>query len=300
MTSWHSYPKVYNVGHPQVADIMDGDVVIQEKVDGSQFSFGLHDGEIKMRTRKREFCMGAEDRLFEIAAKQVELMADSLTDGYTYRCEYLQKPKHNTIAYDQVPKNNLVLFDVELSESSFQQIDCHGQASQLHIDSVPILYSGPGSDVTIEMIQEFMNRESFLGGSKVEGVVIKNYSRFTRDGKVMMAKHVSEEFKEANGADWKKRHPNKSDIHDLMVHRYKTEARWQKAIQHMREDGRLEGSPRDIGILIKEVQSDIKEECADEIKRILFDEAWKKISRGVIRGLPEWYKERLLKDQFDD
>jgi hypothetical protein len=298
MTSWHSYPKVYNVGHPQVADIMDGEVVIQEKVDGSQFSFGLHGGEIKMRTRKREFCMGAQDKLFDIAASKIEEITGRLQEGYTYRCEYLAKPKHNTIKYDRVPRGNLVLFDVELSESSFQQIDPYGQASQLHIESIPMLYIGPGSEVTIEMIQKFMSRESFLGGSKVEGVVIKNYSRFTRDGKVMMAKHVSEEFKEANGADWKKRHPNKSDIHDLMVHRYKTEARWHKAVQHMREDGRLESSPRDIGSLIKEVQADVKEECSEEIKQILFDEAWKKISRGIIRGLPEWYKEHLLEEQF--
>jgi hypothetical protein len=301
VSSWHSYPKVYNVGHPAVSDILKGYVVIQEKVDGSQFSFGVHNGEIKMRTRKREFCMGAQDKMFELAAEQVQHMAPFLSIGHTYRCEYLNKPKHNTICYDRVPQNNLVLFDVEESNSSFFDRDLlEREAECLGIDVIPSFYFGPGEDVTIKMIQEFLNRESFLGGSKVEGVVIKNYSRFGRDGKVMMGKHVSEKFKEANGANWKKANPSNSDVTELLVTRYKTDARWEKAVQHLRDDGRLENSPRDIGELIKEVQADVKEECEEEIKQLLFNQVWPKINRGLTRGFPEWYKERLLKGQFDE
>jgi hypothetical protein len=295
MSSWHSYPKVYNVGHPQVADVMDGDVIIQEKVDGSQFSFGLHDGEIKMRSRNREFAFGEQDNLFQLAAEQVYRVKDRLVPGYTYRCEYLAKKKHNTIAYDRVPLNNFAIFDIEKSESLFSFLAIYPD-----FDSVPELYRGPGSEVTPEMIKEFMDRESFLGGSKIEGIVIKNYNRFTRDGKVMMAKHVSEQFKESHGAGWSKRHPSSADMTEILVNRYKTEARWAKSVQHMREGGLLESDPRDIGKLIKEVQADIKSECEDEIKQILFDEAWKKISRGVIRGLPEWYKQQLLESQMGD
>lgn len=40
-TSWHSYPKSLNVGHKLAEKLFDGPVVIQEKVDGSQFSFGV-------------------------------------------------------------------------------------------------------------------------------------------------------------------------------------------------------------------------------------------------------------------
>ena len=43
-----AYPKIWNVGHPTITDMLTGDrpLVIQEKVDGSQFSFSrvLGDG----------------------------------------------------------------------------------------------------------------------------------------------------------------------------------------------------------------------------------------------------------------
>ena len=45
MTVLTSYPKVYQLGHKAVLDIFSGPVVIQEKIDGSQFSFGLVGGE---------------------------------------------------------------------------------------------------------------------------------------------------------------------------------------------------------------------------------------------------------------
>jgi len=308
MSSWHSYPKVYNVGHPQVADVMDGHVVIEEKIDGSQFSFGIHGGELKLRSKSLEFAPGEEHKMFELAVEQVQKIKHLLIEGYTYRCEYLQKPKHNTICYDRVPAMNLVLFDVETSESTFvrdlPQIQTGIEMQRLFgpfafgVEIVPVLYDGPGKEVTAEMISGFMDRVSILGGSKIEGVVIKNYDRFTRDGKVMMAKHVSEKFKEVHRGDWKERHPKKLDIYTTLANEYRTPARWQKAIQHLAERGELTNSPKDIGALLKEVQRDIKDECGDEIKAKLFAHAWKTVGRGVIRGLPEWYKKQLLEKQF--
>jgi hypothetical protein len=73
-----------------------------------------------------------------------------------------------------------------------------------------------------------------------------------------------------------------------------------KAVQHLRDVGTLEQSPRDIGNLIKEIQEDTKKECEEEIKKILFDHFWKNISRGITAGAPEWYKEELLKLSFED
>lgn len=34
MSSWTSYPKVWNLGHKAIADLLRGEVVVQEKVDG--------------------------------------------------------------------------------------------------------------------------------------------------------------------------------------------------------------------------------------------------------------------------
>lgn len=67
----------------------------------------------------------------------------------------------------------------------------------------------------------------------------------------------------------------------------------------MREAGKLEGSPRDIGNLMKEAQEDIQRECAEEIAAKLIAYAMPKIVRACVHGLPEWWKDELLKAQFN-
>jgi hypothetical protein len=40
MSSWHSYSSIYALGHKALAELFMEPVLIEEKVDGSQFSFG--------------------------------------------------------------------------------------------------------------------------------------------------------------------------------------------------------------------------------------------------------------------
>lgn len=148
-------------------------------------------------------------------------------------------------------------------------------------------------------VQELLETESFLGGQKVEGLVFKRRSNaiFGRDAKPLIAKYVSEAFRETHQK--KQYKVPKQEVIGMIIEIHRTEARWQKAVQHVREDGKLEQSPRDIGKLIAEVQRDLVAECSDEIKNMLFDHFVKQIQRGVIRGLPEWYKDQLLQMAFD-
>lgn len=88
-----------------------------------------------------------------------------------------------------------------------------------------------------------------------------------------------------------------SVVEDI-IRAYATKPRWEKAVQHLRDAGKLDGSPKDIGALMAEVPDDVAKESADEIREALWKWAWPKIRRGLGRGLPEWYKERLLVEQF--
>ena len=128
--------------------------------------------------------------------------------------------------------------------------------------------------------------------------MVKNYARFGRDKKVLMGKLVSEAFKEVHGKEWKRENPNSGDIVLTLLDRYRTPARWEKAVQHMRDEGKLEGSPKDIGPLLRAVVEDIQKECEDDIKQIVWAWAWSKMKHGLGAGLPEWYKQRLLNEQF--
>lgn len=172
MDSWHSYSSIYAIGHRAIQALLSGDVNVEEKIDGSQFSFQVtEEGEIKVRSKGAVMIADAPEKMFQRAVDTVKELALTLKPGWTYRAEYLAKPKHNTLVYKRIPTRHLIVF---------------------------------------------------------------------------------------------------------------------------------EGSPRDIGALMKEIPADIEKECRDEILEALWEWAWPKIRRGVIRGVPEWYKELLLKQAFEE
>jgi hypothetical protein len=312
-SSWHSYPKLFALGHRALDALLLDDVVVEEKLDGSQFSFGVfkewlptagggvvQQNVLKIRSKGVVMNVEAPEKMFNKAVETVKDLADRwlLNEGWTYRAEYLAKPKHNALAYDRAPNGFLAIFDINLAEESYLPYEAKAaEALRLGLDVVPLIYQG--RIASIEQFRPMLDRVSFLGGQKIEGVVVKNYNRFGPDKKVLMGKFVSEAFKEIHGGEWKKANPTHSDIVEQITASLATPARWVKAVQHLRERGALEDSPKDIGPLLKEIGTDVHAECADEVRDALFKWAWPRIQRGIIRGFPEWYKGELLKRQFD-
>jgi len=298
MNSWQSYPKIYNLGHRAIAELLLDFVLVEEKVDGSQFSFGKFEGELKCRSKGKQLVIDAPEKLFTQAVETASELLPQLKEGWTYRAEYLAKPKHNTLAYDRIPEKHLILFDVNTGQESYlTYAEKKAEAKRLGLEIVPILYEGKVSNP--EQLLKLLETISVLGGQKIEGFVLKNYNRFALDGKALMGKYVSEAFKEVHREDWKKANPSGQDIIATIAAKYKTDARRNKATQHLRERGELTGTPKDIGNLLKEISKDTKEECNLEIMEELFKWAWPKISRIILAGTPEWYKQKLMEQQFD-
>jgi len=296
-TSWHSYAKLFTLGHAAIHDLLLDPVVVEEKIDGSQFSFGVFDGELRCRSKGAQLNTLAPEKMFIQGVETAQKLLPLLRDGWTYRGEYLAKPKHNALAYTRIPSQHFIGFDINPGHETYLTYEEKmAEFERLGLETVPCLYAGKLDDVT--MLRELLERTSVLGGQNIEGVVIKNYTRFGKDGKALMGKFVSEAFKEVHKGDWRDSNPGQGDIIDRLITSYRTPARWAKAIQHLREAGRLEDSPTDIPEILKEIVCDVETECSDEIKQILFDWAWSSIKRGVTKGMPEWYKEQLMKLQF--
>lgn len=293
----NSYGSIYALGHIAVADILNGeDVEVTEKIDGSQISFGVIDGELLIRSKNQQLHIGADNGMFNSAVEKIQEAhkVHGLMPGWIYRGEFFRVPKHNTLAYERVPKNNIAIYDIEKSYGSsdfLRRRDRQKEALRVGFESVRVFFAGPGC--TLDWIKEYLEEDSALGNVKVEGVVVKNYSMFTEDKKVAKAKFVSAEFQEKNNKEWKKENPTRKDIVTELIDTYAVPARWQKAVQHLRDDGKLEGSPRDIGSLIREAQEDLKKEEADSIKEVLFKHFIGQILRGSTSGLPQWYKEQI-------
>lgn len=301
LDSWHSYPSIYALGHRALTELFLDDVLVEEKVDGSQFSFGLFQGDdgpyLRCRSKGAELNLFAPERMFLPAIETVQALQPLLVPGWTYRAEFLAKPRHNALMYERIPQRHLILFDINSGHEAYLSWeDKAKEAERLGLEVVPRLFHGHVPDA--DMFRGLLDTVSVLGGQKIEGVVVKNYARFGLDKKVLLGKFVSEAFKETHAKTWKADNPKSGDILDRLTTQYHSQARWQKAVQHLREAGQLAGEPKDIAALFREVPEDIERECAEEIKAALWEWAWPRIRRGITAGLPEWYKERLLEQQF--
>lgn len=297
-----SYGKIFALGHRDIADIFDGLVVVEEKIDGSQFSFGVIEGQLCCRSKGKELVLDAPEKLFLSAVETAKRLHEAckLEPGLIYRCEFLSRPKHNTLAYERIPSQYLMLLDVQrISDGQSMDRFLKLQAAALlGLECVP--YFILGRVHSLDELIRLLETESVLGGCKIEGVVVKNYAKTMPDGKPMMGKFVSEAFKEKHRGAWKASNPGQGDFVAALGDTLRTEARWRKAIQHLKERGELTETPQDIGKLIKEIQTDIQAEEEAAIKQALFDHFWPTINRKVIAGFPEFYKTEIAKPLFEN
>lgn len=288
-----AFPKIIHLGDKAIADIFDDEVEITEKLDGSQLGFGIVDGQLIVRSKGKEQNLDNPDKMFTLAVEYVKSIKDKLSEGVFYYGEYLEKPRHSTLAYDRVPRNNIALFGVSYGGEfrSYEYIE--NEANKLGVDVVPLIYKGKSSP---EHVLELVKGDSYLGGQEREGVVVKAYKSWQWMHlvfSVMAGKYVTEKFKEVHRKDWRLNNTGKGKF-EAMADQYATVPRWNKAIQHLREAGTLEASPKDIGNLIKEIRRDITEEEKENIKVQLWAIFGDDVLRNSVKGFPEWYKEQLL------
>jgi hypothetical protein len=291
-----SYTKIMALGSSGTENALNGFVYVQEKVDGSQFSMGVNeDGQVVMRSHHQDLHAETYPKMFMPAIDYVlSLDMARLFDEDTYfYCEYLGSPKHNTLSYARIPTNHLILFDALVGGAWANRPLLEAYSETLGIDVVPELWHGDG--LTLDTLKGLLATPSYLGNETVEGVVIKNHDQHIVLGGhyfPIFTKMVNEKFKERHKVEWKKQ-TVRGNVDDYVAS-FASEARWQKAVQHLAEQGRLLNAPQDIGPLIKEVDRDIKEEEIENIKTDLYRLVIGEILRKAKAGLPEWYKAKLL------
>lgn len=293
-----SFSKILALGHRAIHDLLDGDIEITEKADGSQFSVRKNeDGTISFRSKGRQIIADAPDKMFAAGVEALTALAHLLHPRWIYRGEYISKPKHNSLTYARTPKHFFILFDIDTGLQSYLSWpEVKAEGDRLGLEVVPLYYKGPGQSIAISDMEAMLANTSILGGPKVEGIVIKNYAKFGIDGKTAMAKIVSPEFKEVHSVEWRKSNPAPVDIVTKLVAGLATPARFNKAVQRLRDAGTLLGDPRDIGPLIRSVQADVDDEMRQEIVEELHKHFWPQISRGLTRGIPDWYKAKLIEE----
>ncbi len=293
--------KYLKIPHLYLKDEVDKEqtFIVEEKVDGSQFRVWF-DKEGAMHVGSKSVDDNIDLGLFD---KAIEVVKERFSDTkakdrkyWAFFFEYLKKPKHNTLAYDRIPKGHLVLFDVWNGKQFLPYEEIEEIADAFYFEVVPKITEIKWKDITIEKVEEWLETTSFLGGQKIEGVVLKSYERYklnpyTKRYEPYIYKYVREDFKEKNKVEWKDK---KVSVIEKLKKELNNVNRWKKAIIHLKEKGELEYSPRDIPKLFKEINQDIEKEEKEYIKEELYNYFRKEILRGATKGFPEWYKKWLL------
>lgn len=301
------YPKVFNLGHPSAASVFFGDYCIEEKVDGSQFSFGVDDsGVLHCRSKGAVIDIENPPNLFATAtATAKRLFLDGKLDtGWIYRAEAVQSKRHNAITYERAPVGGLILFDVETPNGFFAcgMKDAVARSLDLEVVQHFAVESGAPSEA---MIDSLLHQDSMLGLAKVEGVVFKNYVQPSAYGPmaypVTFVKYVNPSFRELNAhrqkTEWSTAN---ADVVEVVLSSFNREAIWKKAVQHLGDAGLLQGAPQDIGPLLKEINIDFEQENRAVVEEILYKKFRDKVLKSLIAGFPQWYKAELAKTVLDE
>ena len=293
----HSWPKIYALGSKEVLDILKYEVDVTEKIDGSQIGFGVVDGELVIRSKGALINPVMPPKMFRSAVSYITSIKDELNPEFFYYGECLETPRHNKLKYERVPMHNVALYGIREGGIFLDYLSIADEALRLGFDVVPLLHEVYDESVSPEDLDEMLkNTKSFLGG-EIEGIVISSpYSMPGEREPFMQAKLVRQEFKEVK-ARGNRTPAAKGSIEETVQEAFAafcTEARWDKAIQHLKEDGKIVGSNTDIGPIIKEIQKDVMEEEGEYVKEMLWTLYRKRFLTAVVDGFPRYYQERLL------
>lgn len=263
-------------------------VRIDEKVDGSQITFGVFDGKLRIRSKSQEITDHTQG-MFVSGIQAIYEFAGRLWSGYTYHGEYLQRPKHNVLKYGRIPRNYVVVFDVVTPEGKYM----HLADVAVHLEEVGAFECVQATVCSVKEAHANYFPVSNLGGTP-EGVVLKLGDRVDNR---LVAKLVSAQFKETKSDNTTRNTKNPDgDLAITLANRFCTRGRYAKAVQYLREIGQHTGTMRDVGLLHKRVGADLEAECADEMKAMLWKHYRKSVLKHALRGLAPWYEQLLTND----
>lgn len=304
-----SYWKSKNFYDPDLKDFFVNTILaVEEKIDGSQFSFGFLPNKygayvLRVTSRNKELATYNVDSMFAKAVNHLTATKyrDILPKDVVFRAEAVCTCKHNKIHYSRTPLGFCVVYGAENLKTGATVPRTVWQlvANELGLEPVrafpTVGTNGKTLSDVIDEVKQYLEDESQLGGSKVEGVVLKRHENhiLTPDGVPMFAKVVSDSFREIAKPRKLKGLVTEDKIIKEILDLVNKDMVYSKAVQHLTEAGQLSHSNSDIGPLINEIKRDISEDIKEPAKALLWEWARNQVVTGVVEGFAKWYIKKL-------
>jgi hypothetical protein len=194
------YPHLERFGKSTVQGIDQGLCYIFPKIDGSNASVWLKNGEVQAGSRKNHLSVYEDNRGFCQYAQSHQGINKLLNDYPHWRVFGEWLVPQTLKVYDNSAWRQLYAFDViDCNTDKFLSYDVYAPI----LKSYGIIVVEPLMVITnpsIIQLQDIMNNNKYLitevEGVVGEGIVIKNYDWVNRFGQVIWAKMISTEFSE--------------------------------------------------------------------------------------------------------
>ena len=274
------YDSIPRYGKQGTRDILGTEVVVMEKLDGANASFGIIGGELKMFSRNQELNEHNTLRGFYDWVRQ-NVDPRKLFVSTIYFGEWLVP---HTVQYKKEVQNEFYLFDIyDVKTDTYLDWNITVQAAiHLGIRTPEVFFRGELHSMT--------DVDKYLGQSELteipntgEGIVVKDY-----EGQ-QFVKIVSDKFKETKYT--KQPSLDRTDI-GALIDSVLTPQRVEKLIHKKIDLGLLptELDVTDTGNVLKALSSDVVNDIFEEEMHIFLDMLRKKISKKtpiVVRELLE-------------
>ena len=201
--SYRSYTHVLRIDKDEVAGILNGDVVVMPKLDGTNASLFVKDGVIYAGSRHRQLQEGKDNADFRksLIEKGEELFPQVLNylsehPNHIVYGEWLGAPGNSFPGHIKSYLNQgFFVFDVyDLDTESYIPYDIYSSAFDDYDKLIPVI--GKFHNPTREEIEKCLDNTDYnlAPGSKGEGIVIKNYDFRDKWGNIQIAKIVRDEY----------------------------------------------------------------------------------------------------------
>ncbi len=272
---------------------------IEEKIDGSQLSIVVQNDKLSFYNKHSRAGM---NNSFEKAITMLTFKYDQkniLNQNYIYHGESVCRIKHNVCAYERTPKNYFILYDIfdnttnEYLSSEAKLIE----TQRVGMEIVPTLYynKDPNQnpyEICDKLIKSIENNElhSCLGGV-MEGIVLKHHA-FLKKGKYVATKLklVTKTFKERHVIKLPKAELSADEFLESLGKSFCTEARFQKAYQHLVERDIEPNANKIIG----ELNADFDKEYKDELSLLLYTEFSPLLKKLAREGATNWFNQTFI------
>ncbi len=225
------YQSLKRYGETEVIGIEFGDCFIFPKVDGTNGSVYLRDGEVKAGSRNRELSLDNDNQGFYAYILSDDRVKKYLKKHPTHRLfgEFLVR--HTLKTYRDDAWRKFYIFDVCIDKNEEEVEYLTYDAYKPLLEEFDLDYIPPIAKIknpTYESLVKCLERNNFLikdGQGVGEGIVVKSYDFYNRFGNQVWAKIVSSEFKEKHVMEMGYPEINvKITVEELAVDEYCTEA----------------------------------------------------------------------------